>query len=267
MNKRATIISAACLFALFHGQVVESVFAEGSSPFNMMNPSRWFGGANRDYDDYYDYGYGPYGRYGPYSEPGYGMPYGPPVPPVHGVPHDYPPPGYGGYGYARPPAPQGYAPAQIPPPVPAMPQQTEDASTSRIRELEERIRQLEASRQISPQPVMPSWQGTNSSVQTQPPSVPSTWQGGVDMPGPDAPPAPSSWHGNQEYTQPATQAPMPPPWQRSTSSEPHSASEPSMVPSWQGTGTGTGSAPQMPVTPAPELQSDFDDQQLRFRPY
>lgn len=257
VNKRAIISLAACLISLFSGQFVDSVSAEGSSPFNMMNPSRWFGGGNRDYDDYYGYGYGPYERYGPYGEPGYGMPYGPPPPPgppAQGAPYNFPP-RYGYEAYGRPPAPQGYAPTLHPQPTIVTPQQTEDASNSRIRELEERIRQLEASRQISPQPA--------SSALPQPPTGPSTWQESAEMPAPQTPSAIPSWQGSQEFTQPATQAPMPPPWQRSAGSESQATTESPMAPSWQGTET----APQMPATTGPGREADFQQQQLRFRPY
>lgn len=71
---------------------VGAIGAAHAGMFDMMNPSRWFGG-NRDYYDYdrygrygyggpYDYGrpygYGPYGYGGPYGgyggwgQPGYG---------------------------------------------------------------------------------------------------------------------------------------------------------------------------------------------------
>jgi len=76
----------------------------GSGPFNMFNPSKWFGNNDRDrYDDYYyrdRYYGGPWGGYGGPGWGGYG-PYG------YG-------PGWGGYGY-----PYGYPQQQqqnTPPP-------------------------------------------------------------------------------------------------------------------------------------------------------
>ncbi len=259
MNKKATIILAACLVSFVDGQVVDSAYAEGSSPFNMMNPSRWFGGKSREHDGYYDHRYSPYDGYGPYSGPpysgpGYSMPYGPPGAPGHGAPYDFPP----RYGYGTPPAPQGYAPTRIPAPV--APQQTDDASASRIRELEERIRQLEASRQMPPQTATPSWQGTDNAAVPQTPSEPQTWQGGTNMP---APPSPPSWQGSESYSQPTHQAPMPPPWQRSAGGNPQSVIEPSAAPSWQG----AGATPRKPTPPAPELQGEASEQRHRFRPY
>jgi len=75
---------------------------------NMMNPSKWMGGKDRDRydDDYYDddyygpqpgYGYGGYGApgYGGYGLPGYGGGYGSPGYGGYGLP------GYGG-GYGLP---------------------------------------------------------------------------------------------------------------------------------------------------------------------
>ncbi|MEN8178913.1 MAG: hypothetical protein ABFS39_09850 [Pseudomonadota bacterium] len=61
---------------------------------NMMNPSKWMGGKNRDrYDDDYYYDRGRYGYGGPYG--GYGGPYG-----GYGGPYGYG--GYPGYGYGAP---------------------------------------------------------------------------------------------------------------------------------------------------------------------
>ena len=96
--------------------------AAGFNPMNMMNPSKWMGGKDRDrYDDdyYYDRRYGgPYGGYGgPYGYGGgpwgYGAPYG-------GGWGGYPGYGYGGYpayGYGAPQVPQQQQQAPTPPPI------------------------------------------------------------------------------------------------------------------------------------------------------
>lgn len=117
----------------------ESVSA-GNMFNNMMNPSKWFGSKNNRYDDYYDDGYygGPPPGYG-YGAPGYG--YGAPGygAPGYGAPA-YGAPAYGAPTYAAPAAPAAVAPA--PAPV--------DNSAERIKALEDRIRQLEASQKAAP---------------------------------------------------------------------------------------------------------------------
>ena len=130
MKKSATVALCA-LIGLSSASLtsIERTEASGFNPMNMVNPSKWFGNRNDDYDDHY---YGD--RYAP--PPGYyGGPYGAP----YGIP------GYGAPGYA----PQGYyAPAQVQPAAPAA--APADGSAERIRELEERIRQLEAEQQPAP---------------------------------------------------------------------------------------------------------------------
>jgi len=70
---------------------------------NMMNPSKWVGGKNKNRDryddDYYDYGPPPGYGYGGYGAPGYGG-YGAPGYGGYGGPGygGYGGPGYGGYG-------------------------------------------------------------------------------------------------------------------------------------------------------------------------
>ena len=100
---------------------------------DMMNPSRWFGGGNRDRynDDYYydDYGPGPWG--GPYGGP-YGAPYGAPgYAPYGGVP-----------GYGAP----AYGVAPVTPVAPAAPgAQAAPSNQGEIDALKRRIEELEAS--------------------------------------------------------------------------------------------------------------------------
>lgn len=118
----------------------DTASAEGFGPMNMMNPGKWFGGRNRrDYDDDYygDPGYGP-------PPPGYGAP-----PPIVAPGYGYAPPPAGGYGYSAPAA--------------AAPVTSPDTSSSgidaqtRIRELEDRIRQLESAQPTAASPTTPSY--------------------------------------------------------------------------------------------------------------
>jgi hypothetical protein len=119
---------------------LSGLFASSAHAFdmgNMMNPSKWMGGGNKDRydDDYYPggpgYGYpGPgygYGGYPGYGGPGYG--YG-----------GYP--GYGGpgYGYGGYPAYGGY-PGYGGSSTIVVP--GSDSSNSEIQQLKARIRQLE----------------------------------------------------------------------------------------------------------------------------
>jgi hypothetical protein len=100
---------------------------------DMMNPSRWFGG-DRDYHDDYYYD-GPRG-------PGYGPGY-------YGGPAGYAAPGYPPPGYAAPPA-YGYgAPAHPAPPAHTPPAARDDAASSEITKLKQRIEQLEQERAAS----------------------------------------------------------------------------------------------------------------------
>lgn len=114
--------------------------AGGFNPMSAMNPSKWFGGGDRDryYDDY-DYGPPPPGYGAPYGPgPGWGGGYPGYGAPGYGVPgYGAPAPGYGAPGYGAPapgygaPAAGGYA--------------TE--STPSTRELQERIEKLEVEQQ------------------------------------------------------------------------------------------------------------------------
>jgi hypothetical protein len=102
---------------------------------DMMNPGSWFGG-NRDTDDRR------YGRDVPppgyYGAPAYG----------YGAPYGYPQGGAAPYAYGQPAAPAATpaspygAPAASAPAAPKA-----DDSEARIRELEQRIKELEAARQ------------------------------------------------------------------------------------------------------------------------
>ena len=133
MNKK-TAIALSALIAAGIGSMTLSTTAgaSGFGPMNMMNPSKWFGGnKNRRYDDYYD---GP-GYGGGYPPPGYGYGYGGP--------------GYGGPGYGAPygaPLQPGYTA----PPAATAPDASDSGSAERIKELEERIRQLESSQRQPP---------------------------------------------------------------------------------------------------------------------
>lgn len=89
--------------------------AHAFNPMNMMNPSKWMGGNNRNYDDdyYYDryggYGGGPWG-YNRGWGPGWGG---------YGPGYGYGWPGYGpGYGYGAPAYGQSGSGTSAPPPVP-----------------------------------------------------------------------------------------------------------------------------------------------------
>ena len=141
--KTLTLIAAA---ASVVGSLTYVPVAEAFGFGDMMNPSRWMGGKNRDrdrYDDYYDDG--PRG----YGGPGYG----------------YGGPGYGyggpGYGYGAPAmatapramatAPRPMVPRRSPPPAPARPPPrpprptTRSSSASEIEALKRRIDELESS--------------------------------------------------------------------------------------------------------------------------
>ena len=132
--KTTTAIAFSTLITVGSGFLIvpDMAGAEGFGPMNMMNPSRWFGGGDRDYDDpyYADRGYGP-------PPPGYG-------PPPMGAPgYGYaPPPPIGGYGYTPPTAAPGYtAPAS----TPTTTTSGVDSQT-RIRELEDEKARAERAR-------------------------------------------------------------------------------------------------------------------------
>lgn len=176
-------------FALGLGSLLlfSPVQAEGFGPMNMMNPSRWFGGKDRDYDDLPPPGYGgPYGAPGP--GPGYGAPglgyaapgpgYGAPLPVpgagyppmsnAYGVPGYLPPTGPTGYSVAPPPqgnygvpgaaqAP-GYGTTYAPPSTNASEGPSRAEMAGRIEELEQRLREMEANARAAapaPEPTTP----------------------------------------------------------------------------------------------------------------
>jgi hypothetical protein len=129
-NRKAIVLVAAAM--LTAGSGIASAFDFG----NMMNPSRWMGG-NRG-DDYYGDGSGGPG-YG-YGAPGYG--YGAPG---YGYAPRYGAPPYGapGYGVA------GSAPAYT---APAQSNAPSDTSAQEIKELKQRIQELEAANARSAPP-------------------------------------------------------------------------------------------------------------------
>jgi hypothetical protein len=94
--RRAVLV--VCSTVMLTGAGIGHAFDMG----NMMNPSKWFGGGNRD-RDYYGDGYGGGPGYG-YGGPGYG--YGGPGYGYGGPGYGYGGPGYGygapGYGYGGP---------------------------------------------------------------------------------------------------------------------------------------------------------------------
>lgn len=171
--KTLTILAVA---ASIGGSLAYTPVAEAFGFGDMMNPSKWMGGKNRDRDryddDYYGgpgwggpgYGYGGPGWGGPgygYGGPGYG--YGGPGYGYGGPGYGgYGAPGYGGYGYGAP----GYggygAPAAAPAPAApaAAPAQssTRSSSASEIESLKRRIDELESSqRQGSQAPASTDW--------------------------------------------------------------------------------------------------------------
>ena len=184
MKKTAAIALATTLAATASGMIVPvTAGATDFSPMKIMNPSKWFGNNNRrDYDDDYYYdgpGYGPPPGYGAPPPYGYGAPGG----------YGYGAPPYGAPAYPAPPA-QGYsAPA-----VPATSSPNGD-SQQRIRELEDRIRQLESMQQYSsPPPSAPSYSA-------QQPGQPATSGYGMQQP---AQPSAMPGYGRQQPGQPST---------------------------------------------------------------
>jgi hypothetical protein len=141
------VSSCAVALALGVGSLSLPVIATaaGFNPMNAMNPSKWFGGKDRDryYDDY-DYGPPPPGYGAPYGGPGWGAyPGGWGGYPGYGAP-GYGAPGYGAPGYGAP----GYgAPGYAVPGygAPATGYATESAPST--RELQERIEKLEVEQQ------------------------------------------------------------------------------------------------------------------------
>jgi hypothetical protein len=92
MLRRNRIIPGMVAAVLGLGGQAAPDFAQASGMFDMMNPSRWFGGRDRD-DYYYGRGYGPYGGGwgGPYGG-GWGGPWG------WGGPYGWGGGPWGGYG-------------------------------------------------------------------------------------------------------------------------------------------------------------------------
>ncbi len=152
LSKTLTILAAGSVVA---GALSYVPVAQAFGFGDMMNPSKWMGGKNRDRydDDYYD---GPYGGGPGYGGPGYG--YGGPGygygGPGYGGP-GYGAPGYGygapGYGYGAPAV--APAPAAAPAAAPAR-----SSSASEIEALKRRIDELESSQSPStPAPASNDW--------------------------------------------------------------------------------------------------------------
>lgn len=158
--KTLTLIAAA---ASVVGSLAYVPVAEAFGFGDMMNPSKWMGGKNRDrdrYDDYYDDG--PRGWDGPgYGGPGYGGPgYGYGGPGYgYGAPGGY---GYGAPGYGAPAygAPAYGAPGVAPAAPAAAPATTRSGSASEIDALKRRIDELESSQRAgkpAPAPAASDW--------------------------------------------------------------------------------------------------------------
>lgn len=157
--KTLALIAAAVSVA---GSLAYVPTAEAFGFGDMMNPSKWMGGKNRDRDryedDYYDgpggYGGGPgYGYGGPgYGGPGYG--YGAPGYGYGAPGYGYGAPGYGAPAYGAPavaPAPAA-APAAAPAPAATR------GSAGEIEALKRRIDELEAGqRSGTPAPAASDW--------------------------------------------------------------------------------------------------------------
>ena len=178
MKQNTAVALVATIVVTLHGQGFPR-YADADTfsfnPLDTMNPSRWFDGG----DNYYDNGnyYPGYGSYG-----GYGAP-----PPSYAVPGGYGAPGYTAPGYY--PYPSGPAPAY----APSASGGTSDAE--RIRQLEERIRQLEAERQLPPGSQM-SGQTIPGYYQEPPPATgmrqpePPPYNAPVRVPGVQSPATP-----------------------------------------------------------------------------
>jgi hypothetical protein len=158
--KTFTILAAAASMA---GSLAYTPVAEAFGFGDMMNPSKWMGGRNRDRydDDYYD---GPYGGGPGWGGPGYG--YGGPGYGLGGPGYGgYGVPGYGygapGYGYGAPAVAAPAVPAAVAPATPAAaPAQSSSrsSSASEIEALKRRIDELEASQRPSTQaPASTDW--------------------------------------------------------------------------------------------------------------
>jgi len=110
MNRKL-LLTAGSLAVLGLSGMTASIPVQAKGFGDFMNPSKWFGGRDRDRDYYYDrgyyggpgYGYG-YPGYGGYGYPGYG--------------YGYPGYGYGAPGYGYPPQGGGASQTPAPPPVP-----------------------------------------------------------------------------------------------------------------------------------------------------
>lgn len=139
-----TILAAAASIA---SSLTYTPVAQAFGFGDMMNPSKWMGGRNRDrYDeDYYDGPYGGPGWGGPgygFGGPGYG--YGGP-----GYGYGYGAPGYGGYGYGAPAVAAPVAPAPAAPAAAPAQSSSRSSSASEIEALKRRIDELEASQRPS----------------------------------------------------------------------------------------------------------------------
>ena len=161
MSKTATTVGTLLIAGIASFGMASSVQAVDMS--NMMNPSKWMGGKSNNNNDNYrddrDYGYGPPPGQGYQNYPPQGQGYPPPqgqgyqnYPPQGQGYQNYPPPQ--GQGYPPPPPPpQGYGYGA--PSAQAAPVGQSDAA--RIRELEERIRRLEATRPAPRPSAQPSF--------------------------------------------------------------------------------------------------------------
>ncbi len=148
VTKRLVAVYGTFLMVGASGLVsVQTTDAAGFNPMNMMNPTQWFGGRNRDYRDGYDR-YGPgYGGYGP-GYGGYAPGYGGYGPGYRGYAPGY---GYGAPAYAYTPAPAYAAPTQGAP--------TSDDRSREIQELQDRIERLERSQTPVAAPPPPADRG------------------------------------------------------------------------------------------------------------
>lgn len=158
--------TALLIIGLLNSPAAEAFFG------NMMNPSRWFGG-DRDYHDDY------YGDY--YGGPGYGPGYYPP-------PMGYGAPGYAPPGYAAPA--YGYAPPAYSAPAPA---KADTATSDEIRQLKQRIEQLEQERAASTAPGQAGTYGSHTGSSPAAVAAPRTVYGAPA--GGQATPAPSGSPG------------------------------------------------------------------------
>lgn len=167
--------SALLLIGMLNATAAEAFFG------NMMNPSRWFGG-DRDYDDYYYDGPGP--AYGP----GY-----------YGAPMGYGAPGYAPPVYAAPA--YGYAP-----PAQTAPANTNNATSDEIRQLKERIEQLEQEQAAGAYGSHPGSYPAATPARQHIYNAPVTGQSAPGGAGTYRPPSPAAASPGDHAAPPATQA-------------------------------------------------------------